>query len=307
MGTPDFALPALDALIAAGHDIAAVYTQPPRPSGRGHSLQPSPVAKRAEAHGIPVRWPVSLRDPAVQAEFAALDLDVAVVAAYGLILPKAVLAAPRHGCINIHGSLLPRWRGAAPVHRAILAGDAESGVCIMGMEAGLDTGPVYKAVSLPLGPETTGGMLHDALAAMGARALVECLPAIADGSLLPVVQPDDGVTYASKIERAESRLDWRLPAEQLERVVRAFAPAPGAYAEIGTERIKILAARIVDASGAPGEALDDRMTIACGDKALQPTRLQRPGKAAVALDDFLNGYRLPAGSRLPLPTDSEAA
>ena len=307
MGTPDFALPALDALVAAGHDVACVYTQPPRPSGRGHALQPSPVAKRAEAHGIAVRWPVSLRDPAVQAEFAALDLDVAVVAAYGLILPKAILAAPRHGCINIHGSLLPRWRGAAPVHRAILAGDPESGVCIMGMEAGLDTGPVYKAVPLPLGPETTGGMLHDALASMGARALVEALPGIADGSLAAVPQPDDGVTYASKIERAESRLDWRLPAAQLERVVRAFAPAPGAFTEIAGERIKILSARVVDAAGAPGEALDDRLTIACGEGALQPTRLQRPGKGAMALDDFLNGFRLPAGSRLPLAPDSEAA
>ncbi|MGB0750195.1 MAG: methionyl-tRNA formyltransferase, partial [Magnetospiraceae bacterium] len=229
MGTPDFAVPTLAALLEAGHEVLCVYSQPPRPAGRGKKDRPSPVHLFAETKGIAVRTPKSLKNDAAQAEFAALNADAAIVAAYGLILPKAVLDAPRLGCFNVHASLLPRWRGAAPIQRAILAGDAETGVTIMGMSEGLDEGPLYRVDRLPIGADTTAGDLHDGLAAMGARLMLEALDGIAAGTLPATAQPEDGVTYAKKIEKAEARLDWTRPAEELDRAVRAFAPFPGAF------------------------------------------------------------------------------
>ncbi|HEY0525312.1 MAG TPA: methionyl-tRNA formyltransferase [Stellaceae bacterium] len=305
MGTPDFAVPALEALIAAGHEVACVYCQPPRPAGRGHRVQPSPVQARAEALGIPVRYPRTLRDPAAQAEFAALGLDAAVVAAYGLILPTPVLRAPRLGCINIHASLLPRWRGAAPIQRALLAGDAETGVTIMQMDEGLDTGAMLRAGRVPIGPRTTAGELHDALAALGARLAVETLADLDAGRVRPEPQPAEGVTYASKLSRDEGRLDWRRPAAELERAVRALNPWPGVWFEHGGERIKVLAADLAEGKpGAPpGRVLDrPELTIACADgSALRPTRLQRPGREPVDAAAFLRGYALPPGTDLSDP------
>jgi methionyl-tRNA formyltransferase len=303
MGTPDFAVPALLALAEAGHEIACVYSQPPRPAGRGHKERPSPVHATAAERGWPVRTPRSLRDPEEQAAFAALELDVAVVAAYGLILPQAVLDAPRRGCLNIHASLLPRWRGAAPIQRAILAGDSETGICIMQMEAGLDTGPVLLERRIPIGAADTAQDLHDRLAGLGALSIVEALEGLLAGTLAPQPQPEEGVTYAAKLARGEAQLDWRRPALELERQVRAFTPWPGAVfdAPDGT-RLKVLAAELVpEAKGAPGEVLDARLTIACGEGALRPTRLQRPGKGPAETDAFLRGFPLPAGTRLPLP------
>ncbi|MGP1253890.1 MAG: methionyl-tRNA formyltransferase [Kiloniellales bacterium] len=303
MGTPDFAVPALLALNAAGHEIACVYSQPPRPAGRGHKAQPSPIQKAAAAQGWPLRTPTTLRDPNAQAEFEALELDVAVVAAYGLILPQAVLDAPRLGCLNIHASLLPRWRGAAPIQRAILAGDPETGICIMQMEAGLDTGPVLLESRLDIASQDTAQSLHDRLAALGAELIVEALTGLTAGLLKPRAQATDGVTYAAKLNRSEARLDWRKSAAELERQVRAFTPWPGAFFETAKgERIKVLAAELVPSgTGTAGEVLDDRLTLACGEGALRPTRLQRPGKAPVDTAAFLRGFPLPAGSRLPPP------
>lgn len=296
MGTPVFAAVALQALINAGHEIAAVYAQPARPAGRGQKPQPSPVESLARQHGLSVFTPVSLKAPEEQATFAALNLDAAVVAAYGLILPRAVLDAPTRGCFNIHGSLLPRWRGAAPIQRAILAGDAETGITIMQMEAGLDTGPMLLKGALPITAETTGGSLHDALADLGARLMVQYL---ADPAAYPPeVQPEAGVTYAAKIDKAELKLDWSLPAVQLDRVIRTFAPKPGAWAEINGERVKVLAAVPVSGSGVPGTALDDAVTIATGEGALRLTHLQRPGKGPVAAADLLRGWPVPAGTLL---------
>ena len=296
MGTPDFAVPTLVALAEAGHEIACVYTQPPRPGGRrGKELTPSPVQRAAESRGFPVRHPVSLRDPAIQAEFAALGADVAVVAAYGLILPQAVLDAPRHGCLNVHGSLLPRWRGAAPVQRAILAGDTETGVGIMRMERGLDTGPVLLEGRTPIDRKTAGA-LTDELAALGAGLMVRVL---ADLAAFPEVpQPEAGVTYAHKIEKAEARLDFTGPAQQVERQVRAFNPAPGAFFEFDGERYKVLAADIVSGTGEPGSVLDDGLTIACGADALRPTLVQRAGRPAMTVAELLRGKAIPAGARL---------
>ncbi len=254
MGTPDFAVPTLHALIAAGHDLVAVYSQPPRPAGRGKKLQPSPVHLAAEHAGIAVLTPVSLKSADEQAVFAALDADVAVVAAYGLILPQSVLSAPRHGCLNVHGSILPRWRGAAPVQRAILAGDAETGVTIMQMERGLDTGPALDTVRTPVGGKTAGELTAE-LAVLGARAMVAVLADLAGHPA--VVQPEAGVTYAAKIDKQESRLDFTLPAINLERRVRAFAPAPGAFFECEGERYRVLAADVVDMTGRPGTVLDE--------------------------------------------------
>ena len=303
MGTPDFAVPALLALAAAGHDVACVYSQPPRPAGRGHKDQKSPVHTAAAARGWPLRTPTSLRDPKAQADFEALELDVAVVAAYGLILPPAVLEAPRLGCLNIHASLLPRWRGAAPIQRAILAGDRETGICIMQMEAGLDTGPVLLERRLAIAAHDTAQSLHDRLAALGAEAIVEAVTGLSAGLLKAQAQTADGVTYAAKLDKSEARLDWRKSAVELERQVRAFTPWPGAFFETaGGDRIKVLAAELVPSgSGAVGEVLDDRLTLACGTGALRPTRLQRPGKAPTDTAAFLRGFPLPAGSRLPLP------
>jgi methionyl-tRNA formyltransferase len=298
MGTPDFSVPALGALLAAGHDVRAVYCQPPRPAGRGQSPRPSPVQAFAESRGLPVRHPVSLKGAAEQAEFAALGADAAVVVAYGLILPRAILEAPRLGCFNIHASLLPRWRGAAPIHRAILAGDAETGVAVMGMEAGLDTGPVYLERRLPIGPRTTTAELHDALAAAGAALIVEALPGIADGTLKPVAQVAEGITYAKKVEKEEGRIDWSRSAVEIDRQVRALGQAPGCWFTLGGERIKLLGAEPASGSGAPGTVLDSDLTVACGDGALRLKRLQRPGKGPVDARAFLNGHRLPPGSVL---------
>ena len=299
MGTPDFAVPILQALLAAGHQMAAVYSQPPRPSGRGHRPQPSPVQRAAEAAGIPVHTPAKL-DAAEQGKFRALALDAAVVAAYGLILPKLVLEAPRFGCLNVHASLLPRWRGAAPIQRAILAGDRETGVTIMQMDEGLDTGPILLAESIPIGPDTTAAGLHDQLATIGARLIVQALAGRADGTLSPCPQPAEGVTYAKKLARDEGRLDWSKSAAQLERVVRALNPAPGVWFERGGERIKVLAAVVTEnsATAAPGTVLDAALTIACGSGALRLTRMQRAGRAVVDAEAFLRGYALRPGERI---------
>ncbi|MBA4047653.1 MAG: methionyl-tRNA formyltransferase [Sphingomonas sp.] len=296
MGTPEFSVPVLRALAAAGHEIVASYSQPPRPAGRGKGLHPTPVHAAADAMGVPVRTPLTLRDSGAQAEFAALAADIAVVAAYGLILPGPVLAAPRYGCLNVHASLLPRWRGAAPIQRAILAGDATAGVCIMGMEAGLDTGPVLLRDATPIGDKTAGA-LTDELSAMGARLMVEVLGNL--GAHPPVPQPDDGITYAAKIDKAEARINWHLPAEQIERQVRAFNPVPGAWFELAGERVKLLAATVGDAIGAPGCVLDDALTIACGDgTALRPALLQRAGRGAMTPSDLLRGFPIPPGTLL---------
>jgi len=307
LGTPDFAVPCLQALAEAGHEIAAVYCQPPRPAGRGQKARPSPVQRCAEAAGWLVRTPTSLKDPAVAEAFAALELDAAVVVAYGLILPPPVLAAPRLGCLNLHASLLPRWRGAAPIQRAVLAGDRESGVTIMRMDQGLDTGPMLLQEAVPIGPATTAAGLHDQLAALGARLMVEALEGLDNARLEPRPQPEAGVTYAAKLQRAEGRLDWRRSAEELARQVRALDPWPGAFAELplkrGRERIKVLAAEAVEAApgGEPGELLEGDLTVACGQGALRLIRVQRPGKAAMTAAEFLRGVQLPAGGRLPLP------
>ncbi|MFD2233022.1 methionyl-tRNA formyltransferase [Phaeospirillum tilakii] len=298
MGTPDFAVAILDSLLATGHEVVAVYSQPPRPAGRGHKEQPSPVHAFAAARGLPVRTPLSLRDPAEQAAFAALGADVAVVAAYGLILPQAVLDAPRHGCLNVHASLLPRWRGAAPIQRAILAGDHESGVTIMQMEAGLDTGPILLRQSLPLPPDATAPWLHDRLAELGAGLIVEALAKLADGGLTAEAQPEEGVVYAAKLRRDEGRIDWALPARQLDRQVRALTPWPGVWFEVGDVRVKVLKAVIEPGQGEPGAVLDDRLLVACGEGALRLIEVQRPGKAAMPAADMLRGHPLPAGTVL---------
>lgn len=296
MGTPDFAVPALEALVACGHDIVGVYAQPPRPAGRGMAASPGPVAARGAALGLPVRMPASLRDPGVQAEFAALAAELAVVVAYGLILPRSVLDAPARGCLNVHASLLPRWRGAAPVQRAIMAGDAETGVSVMAMQTGLDTGPVLLREAVPIGPRDTAGILHDRLAALGARLVVDALARI--DALVPEPQPEAGVTYAAKIEKAEARVDWTRPAIELDRLVRGLSPSPGAWAEIGGERVRLLLAEPADGWGAAGAVLDGRLTVACGEGALRLLRLQRAGKAAVEVEAFLRGFPVPAGTRL---------
>ena len=294
MGTPEFSVPVLDALVEAGHEIAAVYCQPPRPAGRGKKDRPTPVHARAEALGFEVRTPVSLKGE--QDAFAALNADIAVVVAYGLILPQAILDAPHHGCLNIHASLLPRWRGAAPIHRAIMAGDAETGVCIMQMEAGLDTGPVLLRQATEIGPEETTGALHDRLSLMGAHLIVEALAR--HGSLLREPQPDTGVTYAEKIDKAEARVNWTEPAACVDRKIRGLSPFPGAWAEVAGQRLKFLASRMADGSGAPGEVLDDHLTIACGSDAVEVLRLQRAGKGPQDRDEFLRGMPLPPGTRL---------
>ncbi len=295
MGTPDFAVPTLEALVDAGHDIAAVYTQPPRRAGRGKAVQPSPVQMRAEALGLEVRSPLTLRDAGEQAAFAALRLDVAVVAAYGLILPVPVLEAPRLGCLNVHGSLLPRWRGAAPVQRAILAGDRETGVGIMQMEKGLDTGPVRLEGRVEIDGKTAGALTAE-LAALGATLMVQVL---ADPDAYPPVeQPADGVTYAAKIEKAEAKIDFTPKAGQVERQIRAFNPAPGAFFEFGGERIQILTAAIEDSAGQPGEVMDDALLIACGSGAIRPQVVKRAGRGAMSAAELLRGFPIPKGSVL---------
>jgi methionyl-tRNA formyltransferase len=296
MGTPGFAVPVLQALVEAGHQVVASYSQPPRPGGRrGRQLVPSPVQQRAEELGITVMTPVSLRSAEEQAQFAEFEADVAVVAAYGLILPQPILDAPRLGCLNVHGSLLPRWRGAAPIQRAILAGDVVTGVGIMQMEAGLDTGPVRLEGSTSIGRKTTSELTEE-LAAMGAELMVKVL---ADPARYPPrPQPVEGITYATKIDKAETRLDFTKSAIELERQVRAFHPAPGAWFEYQGERIKLLSAELTEDRGAPGEVLDDRPTIACGEGALRPVIVQRAGRGVSSADDLLRGFPIPAGTRL---------
>lgn len=299
MGTPDFAVPSLDALVAAGHELVAVYTQPPRRAGRGKSLSPTPVHRRAEALGLSVRHPERLRDPQEQAAFAALNADLAVVAAYGLILPKAVLDAPHHGCINVHASLLPRWRGAAPVQRAILAGDVETGVTIMQMEAGLDTGPMRAVVRTPVGDKTATALTAE-LGMLGATLLARVIADL--NAHPPMPQPEAGVTYAAKIDKAESRIDFSVPAEQVLRQIRAFAEAPGAWVEVQGERLRILEAAIApdgSADGmAPGTVIDDALTIACGTGAIRPTLVQRAGRDRMSTTALLRGFAVPAGTAL---------
>lgn len=294
MGTPDFSVPLLDALVEAGHEIVAIYTQPPRPAGRGKRMVPSPVQARAEVLGLPVRSPVSLRGQEEQAAFAALSAEAAVVAAYGLILPKAVLEAPAHGCLNVHASLLPRWRGAAPIQRAILAGDAETGVCIMQMEAGLDTGPVRLTGRTPIDGKTAGELTAE-LSAMGARLMIAVLADL-DGHP-PVGQPEEGVTYAAKIDKAEARLDFTQAAEAVERQVRAFNP-PGVWFEANGERVRVLQAAMADGVGAPGEVIDGELTIACGSGAIQPIVVQRAGRSVMSADELLRGFAIPPGTLL---------
>jgi methionyl-tRNA formyltransferase len=297
MGSPDFAVPALDALIASGHDIVCVYCQPPRPAGRGHRQTSCPVHVAAEARGVAVRTPFSLKSADEQAAFRALNADVAVVAAYGLILPKAALAAPRLGCVNVHASLLPRWRGASPIQRAILAGDRQSGVTIMQMDEGLDTGPMLMAAAVVITAETTAQSLHDALATVGAELTVKALDGLANGTLAPTPQPTAGVTIAPKLKRGEGRLDWRRDASELERTLRALNPWPGTWFEHEGQRVRVLSGAVVDGvlGVTPGTILDGRLTVSCGQGALRLTCLQRAGKAVTQADSFLRGYPLVRG------------
>ncbi len=295
MGSPDFAVPALRALHDAGHEIAAVYCQPARPAGRGQAVRRCPVQVAAETMGLEVRTPVRLRkDEAAQAEFAALGLDVAVVAAYGLILPQAMLDAPKRGCLNIHASLLPRWRGAAPIQAALLAGDARTGITIMQMDAGLDTGAMLACDSVSVTATTTASELHDALAAMGARLVL----AVLDASPAPVAQPEEGASYAAKLTREDGRIDWRLDAAALDRRVRALNPWPGTFATLDGEVLKVLAAVPEAGDGAPGTVLDEGLLVACGQGALRLMRVQAPGRGAMAAGAFLRGRRVPVGTVL---------
>jgi len=313
MGTPAFAAMILATLIEAGHHILAVYTQPPRPAGRGHRPQLSPVQLLAAQHRLAVRNPVSLRTPEAQAEFAGLGAEAAVVAAYGLILPRSILVVPRLGCLNVHASLLPRWRGAAPIQRALLAGDTATGITIMQMEEGLDTGPILVQQLRSIAPDATAGGLSAELAVLGSRLILEALDGIADGTLVPRPQPQDGVTYARKIGREDGRLDWRLAAASLERQVRALDPWPGVYFEFesplrrdGGERIRVFAAIVSpdESTSAPGTVLDNNLSIACGEGAFRPLRLQRPGRAPLDAAAFLRGFPITAGTVLPCPATS---
>src|ERR687897_1945233 len=288
MGSPEFAVPALDALVEAGQEIAAVYCQPPRPAGRGKADRTTAVHERAEQLGLEVRTPRTLRDAEEQAKFAALGADLAVVAAYGLILPKPILEAPRMGCVNIHASLLPRWRGAAPIQRAILAGDTVSGVTIMRMEEGLDTGPMLLRRELPIAGKNAGQVTQE-LAQLGADALLEWL----DKPIPPVPQPEEGATYAAKVAKAEARIDWNRSAGDVVRQVLAFAPAPGAWFEANGERLKVLDAELAEASGMPGEVLDDRLAIACATRAVRPLVVQRAGRAPMSAQELLRGFAIP--------------
>ena len=293
MGTPSFAVPALQALHGAGHEIACVYCQPPRPAGRGQLLRASPVQRTAEALGLPVRSPTRLRrDLGEHAAFRALDLDAAIVAAYGLILPHEMLDAPRRGCLNIHASLLPRWRGAAPIQAALWAGDAETGVTIMQMDAGLDTGAMLLAGAVPIGPHTNASGLHDVLAELGARLVLQAL----DDAPAPMPQPD-GATYAAKLTRDDGRIDWRSDNLRIDRQVRALNPWPGTWATLEGETIKVLMATPEAGAGPPGDVLDDRLLVGCGEGALRLLRLQRPGRAPMDAAALLRGWRVPPGRR----------
>lgn len=293
MGSPEFAVPTLDALVGGGHEVAAAYCQPPRPAGRGQAERKTAVQERAESLGIEVRTPASLRSNEEQAQFRALDADLAVVAAYGLILPPPILEAPKAGCINVHASLLPRWRGAAPIQRAILAGDALSGVTIMRMDEGLDTGPMLLRRELPVAGKNAGQVTQE-LAQLGAEALLEWLAAPTP----PVPQPEEGATYAAKVAKFETRIDWRRNAAEVVRQVLAFAPAPGAWFEASGERLKVLDAEVADGSGTPGEVLDDRLTIACATGAVRTLVVQRAGRAPMTAQELLRGFAIPVGTAL---------
>jgi methionyl-tRNA formyltransferase len=301
MGTAAFAVPSLRALASGPHEVVAVYTQPARPAGRGLEARPSPVHAAAVALSLVVRTPATLKDPVVQQAFAALRADLAVVAAYGLILPQAILEAPRLGGINLHASLLPRWRGAAPIQRALLADDAETGITIIQMEPSLDTGPILAAERVPISPATTAADLHDTLAELAARMVGPAIDALASGRAVPRPQPDEGVTYAAKIDKAEARLDWSRPATVLERQLRALNPWPGCWTEVEGERLLVLQGELAEGAGAPGEILDGRLTVACGEGALRLTRVQRAGGRPMSAETFLRGFRLPVGARLGTP------
>ena len=298
MGTPDFAVPTLVELAARGHDIVAVYTRAPKPAGRGMDMQITPVEREARRLALPVFTPKTLRTDEAQAAFRAHGADAAVVVAYGLILPKAVLEAPRFGCFNVHASLLPRWRGAAPINRAVMAGDAESGVTIMQMDEGLDTGAMVLAERLPILPDTTAGELHDALSPRGADLMARALAALERGTLTPTAQPEAGVTYADKISKDETRIDWSKPAQDVHNHIRGLSPFPGAWFELGGVRVKVLRSTRSDGAGQPGTALDGRLTIACGDGAVRLVQVQRAGKQPMAAEDFLRGTPVAAGTRI---------
>jgi methionyl-tRNA formyltransferase len=295
MGTPDFAVPTLAELIAQGHDIAAVYSQPPRPKGRGMALEPGPVHKFAESARLPVRTPVSLKGAAEQEEFAALNLDAAIVVAYGLLLPKAILQAPRLGCFNLHGSLLPRWRGAAPIQRAVMAGDEETGVMVMQMDEGLDTGPVLMAERIRIGRKTSGDLTGE-LSRLGADLMVRALGALERGAVTPQAQGAEGVTYAKKITKDEARIDWSKSAAEIDCLIRGLAPSPGAFTEVKGERLKLLYAMPVKDRGRPGEVITDDLTVACGDGALKLLKVQRAGSRAMEARELLKGFPLPLGT-----------
>ncbi|OUS04428.1 methionyl-tRNA formyltransferase [Rhodobacterales bacterium 52_120_T64] len=294
MGTPDFSVSVLDQLVSAGHEIACVYSQPPRPAGRGKKPRPSPVQKRAEELGLPVRTPLNFKDDADRAEFAALNAEAAVVVAYGLILPQAILDAPERGCFNIHASLLPRWRGAAPIQRAIMAGDAESGVCIMQMEAGLDTGPVLLRETTQIEATDTAATLHDRLAEMGANLIVDTLAKI--DTLTAAPQPDEGMTYAAKIDKAEAKINWAAPAVEVDRLIRGISPFPGAWFELEGERVKVLRSELADGEGTAGTVLDDALTVACGAGAVRLLKVQKAGKGPQPAEAFLLGTKVPSGT-----------
>jgi methionyl-tRNA formyltransferase len=302
MGTPDFAVPTLLALVGHGHDVVAVYTRAPKPAGRGMKLQPTPVEQQARRLGIAVLTPKTLRTPEAEAELRGFEADAAVVVAYGMILPQAILDAPKLGCFNLHGSLLPRWRGAAPINRAIMAGDTESGVMVMKMDAGLDTGDVAMAERIATTDAMTAADLHDALAPLGADLMVRAIGALERGRLQLTPQSADGVTYAAKIDKAEARIDWNQPARAVLRHIHGLSPFPGAWCEMPIEgaavRIKILRCELAAGSGAPGELLDDRLTIGCGDGAIRVLQLQRAGKQPMQADEFLRGTALPPRLRL---------
>lgn len=300
MGTPDFSVPTLSEIIGAGHEVVAVYSQPPRPAGRGMSARKTPVHVHAEQCGIDVRTPTSLKSDDEAATFEALAADVAVVIAYGLLLPQRILDAPGHGCLNMHASKLPRWRGAAPIQRAIMAGDTETAAMVMQMEAGLDTGPICLGEVVPIGPNMTAGELHDQLARQGADIMVRALAALERDSLTRTLQPEEGVTYAHKISKQEARIDFARPASDVHNHIRGLSPFPGAWFEIDVdgkrERVKVLRSEQIDAGGtAPGTLLDERMAIACGNGAVRCTHLQRAGKKAMNLDDFLRGFNVTTG------------
>ena len=305
MGTPEFAVPSLAALIASGHDVVAVYSQPPRPKGRGHRPQNSPIAELAATHALEIRAPEKFDAPAIEA-FAALKLDAAVVVAYGLLLPKAILNSPRLGCVNVHASLLPRWRGAAPIERAILAGDKATGISIMLMDEGLDTGPVLLTASTPIEATTTAGELHDRLAQLGPSLLIKALDGLAAGTIIPKPQPTTGAIYAKKLKREEGAIDWRRPAAEIERAVRALNPRPGVWFDLDGERVKLWAAAVVDSPrrAEPGSVLDAAPTIACGEGALRLLTLQRQGRAAMSAEEFQRGRALPVGTVLPCTATS---